>query len=392
MKNRIITLVLLLSCMLNLQAQSNTGTLGGEATGSGGTASFTAGEVFYSYKSGASGSVTEGVQQSYRVLPTGVISGGSVAVCAGSSVQLSIALTGEGPWFGTLSDGTGFSGSDNPLLVTVTPSETTTYTIATLSSETATAIASGLSGSAEVEVKQPTIWYADTDMDTFGDMAVTQSSCIQPPGYVSNSLDCNDNSYSLTNSCNSIVNLKLFIEGYYIGAGTMTSVVLNQAGGNATDVEMVTVELFDAALAPITSTTAMLHTDGTCQAVFTNSPTGAYYVAVRGSNSIRTWTAFKQTVGNTPLTYDFSTGAAQAAGGNMKDLGSGVYGFYSGDLDLPVGDGFIDLPDYSIWEADYNLGNVGVYPTDLDGDAFVDLPDYSIWEANYTTGIIEIQP
>ena len=117
--------------MLNLQAQSNTGTLGGEATGSGGTASFTAGEVFYTYKSGASGSVTEGVQQSYRVLPTGVISGGSVAVCAGSSVQLSIALTGEGPWFGTLSDGTGFSGSDNPLLVTVTPSETTTYTIAT---------------------------------------------------------------------------------------------------------------------------------------------------------------------------------------------------------------------------------------------------------------------
>ena len=76
----------------------------------------------------------------------------------------------------------------------------------------------------------------------------------------------------------------------------------------------------------------------------------------------------------------------------MKDLGSGVYGFYSGDLDLPVGDGFIDLPDYSIWEADYNLGNVGVYPTDLDGDAFVDLPDYSVWEANYNAGITEIQP
>jgi hypothetical protein len=392
MKKIIVTLLLWLFCILGMQAQSNTGTLGGEATGSGGTASFTAGEVFYTYKSGSTASVTEGVQQSYRVLPTGVISG-DATICAGTAIQLSIALTGEGPWFGTLSDGTGFSGSDNPLLVTVTPSETTTYTIATLSSETATAIASGLSGSAVVEVKQLAIWYADTDMDTFGDMAITQSSCIQPLGYVSNSLDCNDNAYSLTNSCNSVVNLKLFIEGYYAGAGTMATVLNNQSGDGAmTDVEMVTVELFDATLAPITSTTAMLHTDGTCQAVFTNSPTGAYYVAVRGSNSIRTWTAFKQTVGNTPLTYDFSTEAAQAAGGNMKDLGSGVYGFYSGDLDLPVGDGFIDLPDYSIWEADYNLGNIGVYPTDLDGDAFVDLPDYSIWEANYNAGIIEIQP
>ena len=95
---------------------------------------------------------------------------------------------------------------------------------------------------------------------------------------------------------------------------------------------------------------------------------------------------------DTPLTYDFSAGAAQAAGGNMKDLGSGVYGFYSGDLDLPVGDGFIDLPDYSIWEEGYSLGNVGAYPTDLDGDAFVDLPDYSVWEANYTAGVTEIQP
>ena len=118
MKKIIVTLLLWLFCILGMQAQSNTVAVGGKATGSGGTASFTAGEVFYTYKSGSTASVTEGVQQSYRVLPTGVISGGGAAVCAGSSVQLSIALIGEGPWFGTLSDGTGFSGSDNPLLVT----------------------------------------------------------------------------------------------------------------------------------------------------------------------------------------------------------------------------------------------------------------------------------
>jgi hypothetical protein len=201
------------------------------------------------------------------------------------------------------------------------------------------------------------------------------------------------NVYNVTlNPPSSIVNLKLFIQGYYTGSGTMASVANNQSGGAMTDVEMVTVELFNAALAPVASTTAMLHTNGTCQAVFTTSPSGLYYIAVRGSNSIRTWSATRQTIGTTPLTYDFSTASAKAAGGNMKNLGSGVFGFYSSDLDLPVGDGFIDLPDYSIWEADFNLGSVGAFQTDLDGDAFVDLPDYSIWEANFNAGITEIQP
>ncbi len=51
--------------MVRLSAQSNTGALGGEATGSGGSASFTAGELFYTYKTAATGSSTDGVQQTY---------------------------------------------------------------------------------------------------------------------------------------------------------------------------------------------------------------------------------------------------------------------------------------------------------------------------------------
>jgi gliding motility-associated-like protein len=46
-----------------LVAQSNTVSVGGEATGSGGTASFTAGEVFYIYNFGGAISITEGMQQ-----------------------------------------------------------------------------------------------------------------------------------------------------------------------------------------------------------------------------------------------------------------------------------------------------------------------------------------
>jgi hypothetical protein len=135
---------------------------------------------------------TFSVQGGSVVNPTGVISG-DATVCAGLSTQLSIALTGQGPWSGTLSDGTVFSGSDNPLLVTVNPSATTTYSIATLSSETATASASDLSGSATVTVTALVTYYADVDGDGFGNDAITLQACSQPLGYAAVGGDCNDN-------------------------------------------------------------------------------------------------------------------------------------------------------------------------------------------------------
>ena len=84
--------------------------------------------------------------------PTGVITG-TATVCNGGSTTLSIAVTGTGPWSGMLSDGTTMiSGTSSPLTVTVTPSMTTTYTIATLSDANCDAIAADLTGSAVVTV------------------------------------------------------------------------------------------------------------------------------------------------------------------------------------------------------------------------------------------------
>ena len=79
---------------------------------------------------------------------------GSVYTCSGSSVQLSINVTGEGPWTGTLSDGTNFEGAQSPILVSVSPSTNTTYTVAALSDIHGLAIESGLTGSATVSVNE----------------------------------------------------------------------------------------------------------------------------------------------------------------------------------------------------------------------------------------------
>ena len=85
--------------------------------------------------------------------PTAVISG-SGQYCAGqnTTTSLSIAVTGSGPWNGTLSDGTTFSGTTSPISVSVAPTATTTYTVATLTDANCTAIAADLSGSATVTV------------------------------------------------------------------------------------------------------------------------------------------------------------------------------------------------------------------------------------------------
>jgi hypothetical protein len=280
-----------------------------------------------------------------------------------------------------------------------------------------------------------TVYYADEDGDGFGNPALMQSACAGAPlGYVSNNTDCNDddentfqsnnlytdvdgdgydagtgqeiicygasipagyvlttlgtdcndNAYSTTNTCSgsSVVNLTMFIQGYYTFGGAMASVRVNQEieGADIADVEMLTVELHDAEnFSMVTATTAMLHTDGTLSASFDDAPSGSYYIAIKGRNSIQTWSAEPQTVGSTPLAYNFSTAASQAYGDNMIDMGEGVFAFYSGDI---AQDELIEFSDYSAWETDAFNFAFGDFATDLTGDGLVEFSDYSIWEAN----------
>jgi hypothetical protein len=52
----------------------------------------------------------------------------------------------------------------------------------------------GLADNADPSVTGQFTWYQDADSDGLGNLNVVQMSCSQPSGYVSNSLDCNDNS------------------------------------------------------------------------------------------------------------------------------------------------------------------------------------------------------
>jgi hypothetical protein len=69
-KKTITSIAFLLLGLGGLYAQESPTTAGGEATGTGGTASYSVGQVVYTTATGTNGSVAQGVQQPYEISTT----------------------------------------------------------------------------------------------------------------------------------------------------------------------------------------------------------------------------------------------------------------------------------------------------------------------------------
>ena len=131
------------------------------------------------------GIVTSSANFTVNPLPTGVISG-TQNVCSGNSANLSIAVTGIGPWNGTITGGIPFSGSSSPITVSVSPTATTTYQILTLSDANCTAIAAGKTGSAIVTVQTAPVAAftgSPTSVTTGGSVTFTDQSTQTPTAW-----------------------------------------------------------------------------------------------------------------------------------------------------------------------------------------------------------------
>jgi len=198
--------------------------------------------------------------------------------------------------------------------------------------------------------------------------------------------------------------LKCFLEGLYMGAGTMRA-ARDQVGPHwgSSVADHITVELHD----PVTYSTVKytannlsLSTNGNATFVIPRAFSGSYYVTIKNRNSLETVTAAPLLVNTTSLNYDLSTSASKAYGNNLKSLSGGVFGIYSGDINsattpypaIPVQDGVIDLlDDYYIYSS-FLHGDFGYLPGDLNGDGVVDLVDDYIAYANFLLGIYKITP
>ena len=260
-------------------------------------------------------------------------------------------------------------------------------------------------------------FYADNDGDGYGAGPVVSVCAVNgltpPTGYSLTNDDCDDTNPLLnpTNPCptSSVVNLKLFVQGYYVAGGSMVSVANNQDSGISpmTDVEELIVELHDSTVPStvVARSKGMLHTDGTISCSYSSSPSGSFYVvvkpmdtaiyptALRTGNFLETWSTNPITVGATVATYDFSTSGGQAytdgSSTPMKEVELGVFALFTGDLNL---DGVIDGTDATNLFNDVENSAFGILATDLNGDGSVDNTDIPFYQNNSDNSVYSQHP
>ncbi len=157
-----------------------------------------------------------------------------------------------------------------------------------------------------------TVFYADSDGDGFGNVLDKKRAYIMPTDYVSDATDCDDsksevhpgalevcNLYDdncdglIDQLCSNTLQLKVFIEGFYIGNQTLAAVVdpTNQPG----ICDSVVVELHEV-FAPynmVYSIQGIINTQGESDFVFPPEILNhSYYIVVRHRNSINIWSKY----------------------------------------------------------------------------------------------------
>ena len=174
------------------------------------------------------------------------------------------------------------------------------------------------------------VWYADADSDGYGTPGNISTDCEQPAGYVSNNDDCNDTdatvhfnipevcSNGIDDNCNGeidegcggvVLNVRMFIEGYYQFSNQMMPVLFNSGIYNNNSLcDFITVELHDS-LSPhslIVSQQAIVNKDGYAVVHLPTEINGEfYYIVVRSRNAIETWSKVP-VIFSLNTTFDFT--------------------------------------------------------------------------------------
>jgi hypothetical protein len=108
-----------------------------------------------------------------------------------------------------------------------------------------------------------------------------------------------------------ILNLKAYLQGFYLGGGQMQAVLYNNdpmLPSNYCDSLNVELHASTSPFALVASKNAILLTNGTANVQFpSNLANGSYYIVLRHRNSIETWSKNPVTFGSSTVTYDFST-------------------------------------------------------------------------------------
>jgi hypothetical protein len=190
-----------------------------------------------------------------------------------------------------------------------------------------------------------------------------------------------------------VVNLTLFLEGLYGGAGFMNKAqgaAGNQYGGAIAD--KITFELHNAmnyAITAYSNANVDLNTNGSASLSVPSNISGSYYITVKHRNSLQTVSASPVSVSGSPISYNFSSAQSQAFGNRLKLLGEGVYGLYAGDVDA---NGQVNLSDINTISAAATTFGTGYIATDVNGDGVIDALDLILADNNAALGVSSSTP
>lgn len=166
--------------------------------------------------------------------------------------------------------------------------------------------------------------------------------------------------------------IKLIIEGFY----NISTTRLNKRDTVRAYLRNITTPfaVIDSAKSVIDSV------NYTGNFLFSNAPTGTYYIQLKHRNALETWSKAggqPYTLGSA-LVYDFTDNITKAYGSNMAPVGT-KFGLFSGDV---TQDGTVDATDVSLIDNDAVNFVSGYVVTDITGDNFVDASDFSIADNN----------
>ena len=186
-----------------------------------------------------------------------------------------------------------------------------------------------------------------------------------------------------------ILNLQVFIEGYYLGGGLMNN-CLNITGvsGDPLDADVVTISAMDAAPPHnlVEAQVGTLKTNGDVTVTFTSAVVAntSYYIKVNHRNSVEAWSA-NPVVLTASTMYSFSSSASQAYSSNQVTTFDALYAaIYSGDINQ---DGAIDGSDFLEFDPPNQAGAGGYVVSDVNGDGAVDGSDFLVFDPNVQNGV-----
>ena len=225
----------------------------------------------------------------------------------------------------------------------------------------------------------------------------TQSISVNSSGNYTVEVSCAVSApFAVTvNPCQTFtLNLKAFIEGFYLGNQSMNAVIDPVVYPLLCDTITVLLAESTSPYAIVASDRNVLSIDGNGQFSFTGLNSGSsYYVIVRHRNSLETWSSGTISFTNSIASFDFTTSSTQAFGNNLKNV-NGDYCIFSGDVSGNAGlqDGVVDGYDFDSIESEAATFQTGYRTADLNGDRIVESVDYSFIENQCSNYIFLLKP